>query len=464
LDSKNVLLVAPRLNDPRIQTEMYPSGALLLMGTMLSNLGHNVKIVHMATDHVAPFQLEKILSSFKPDIVGLTVNTFQTASAKQVSRIVKNINKDILVVIGGPHPSALGVKTFNDFHYVDIVVVGEGEHTFLDIVDGKKDLEEISGICYTSKMNKPRPLAKDLDYIPLPNLDLVDITRFIGASPIGAYPSMYIMASRGCPFCCTFCNKSVWGNTVRFRKPELIIKEIEWLHQRYGIKEIYFQDDTFNLNREWTERIFSLIIDHELNKEIVYKTPFRVNERLVDKELLQLAKDAGFWMIFYGVESGNQRMLDSMKKGITVAEIRRAFELTHEVGIKTIASFILGMPGETEQSIKDSVNLLKVLKTEYFGFSYAMPFPETELTETLIEKNHILETDYDKYSGQCIVRTDSLTREELISYYVHYIKKEAIKMKLEHMTLWEKIRKGVKHPILSLQIIGERVKEKEKSF
>lgn len=104
-------------------------------------------------------------------------------------------------------------------------------------------------------MNELRPPAKNLDYIPLPNLDLVDFNKnkFIGAKPVGALPSMHIMATRECPFHCTFCNKSVWVHTVRFRKPELILEEIKWLHEKYGVKEIFFQDDTFNLNRKWAE-------------------------------------------------------------------------------------------------------------------------------------------------------------------------------------------------------------------
>lgn len=415
--TKKVLLICPAQNY-RAKCEMYPSGALVLIGTMLHNLRHDVRIVHMEADRLGLAELTGVVSGFEPDIVGITINTFQTKSAKEISRCIKEVNRKIFVVVGGPHPSALKTKIFNDFPYVDIAVIGEGEHTFIEIVEGK-NLEEIKGICHDHKINEPRPLAKNLNYIPLPNLDLVGFNedKFVGAHPVGARPTMYIMASRGCPFQCTFCNKSVWGNTVRLRKPELIIEEIKWLHEKYGIKEIFFQDDTFNLNREWAEKVFTLIIDNRLNKNIIYKTPFRANERLVDKELLELAKEAGFWLIFYGVESGNQEMLNRMKKGLTIQELKRAFELTHSVGLKTIGSFIIGMPGENRETIKDTFSLLKELKPYVAGCSVTTPFSDTEFEKTVVEKGHLLERNYDHYRyGKCVVRTDELTKEDL-EYY-----------------------------------------------
>ncbi len=415
---KNVLLIKPLENNLSKQVDMYPSGALVLIGTMLDKLGHNIKIIHMASEALGLLELKNIIITFKPDIVGITINTFQTKSAKEISKIVKEVDENILVVVGGPHPSALKIKIFNSFPCVDVVVVGEGEHTFLEIVEGK-DLKEIKGICFDNKINEPRPRAKDLDYIPLPNLDLVGFNenKFVGVLPVGAQPSMYIMASRGCPYQCTFCNKSIWGNTTIFRKPEMILKEIKWLHEKYGIKEIFFQDDTSNLNRKWTEQIFKLIIDNKLNKDIMYKIAFRADEKLVDEELLRLAKKAGFWLIFYGVESGNQEMLNMMKKGLTVEEIKRAFRLTHKVGLKTIASFIIGLPGENKKTLEDTFSLWKELKPYVTGYSPVIPFPGTELEKDIIKKGHLLVTDYDEYSpDKFIIRTDDLTKEDL-EYY-----------------------------------------------
>lgn len=436
--TKRILLVSP-LENTLFRTDMYPSGALILMGTMLNNMGYEIKIIHMASDKIGVSELKNIIVDFEPGIVGITINTFQTKFSKQISKMVKEIDKNILVVVGGPHPSALKLKIFDDFPFVDIVVYGEGELTFLEIIEGNS-LKEIKGICYDNKINEPRPRHKDLDYIPLPNLDLVgfDGKKFTGAEPVSAHPSMYIMASRGCPYQCTFCNKSVWGNTAIFRKPESIVREIEWLHEKYGIKEIFFQDDTFNLNRNWAETILHLIIDRGLNKHIIYRAPFRANENLVDEELLRLAKEAGFWLIFYGVESGNQEMLNRIKKCITVKELKRAFELTHKVGLKTIGSFIIGMPGEDETTIRDTFNLWKELKPYEVGFSPAIPFPETEFEKVIIEKGHLLVKDYDEYSPDSfIVRTDKLAKEDL----EYYRSKITIQIILAKITIKNLIRK-----------------------
>ena len=396
-----------------VKDEMYPSGALILIGSMLHNPGHSVKIVHMTAEKIGLSELRDIVVSFKPDIAGITMNTFQTKSAKEITKLIKEVHNVTLVVVGGPHPSALRERLFEEFPYVDVVVVGEGEHTFLEIVEGR-DLCDIRGICYRGHSNPPRPLAENLDHIPLPNLDLVDINRFTGAHPTGANPTMFIMASRGCPFNCIFCNKSVFGSTVRLREPDSVIREIKWLRDKYGVREIFFLDDTFNINRKWAEEIFNLIIANSLNKDIIYKTPFRANAHIVDEELLKLARKAGFWLIFYGVESGNQAMLDRMKKGLTLGEIKRAFKLTHEAGLKTIASFIFGLPGETEKTFQETLDLCRELKPYVRGLSVAIPFPGSEFEKIVLRKGHLLRTSYDEYMPNVVIaRTDDLTEENL---------------------------------------------------
>ncbi len=408
---KKILLINPPQNVP--YKGMYPSGALILIGTMCYNQGHNIKIVDGSVDTINIKELKQIVSSFNPDIVGITINTFQTKFAKLWLKAIKETNNNIITVIGGPHPSALGLEIFNDFSHADISVIGEGEFTFLEIVDGK-NLDEIKGICYNGKINELRPSTTNLDHIPLPNLDLVNLDKYNG---IGQGNSMFIMSSRGCPFHCIYCNKSVFGTKIRFRDPNKIINEIKWMHEKYGIKEIYFQDDTFNLNRKWIVEILTLIIDNNLNTDISYQAQFRANKNLVDEKLLELAKDANFKRIFYGVESGNQEMLDRMQKGLTIDEIKRAFKLTHNAGLNTIAAFIIGLPGENKITIQDTLNLWKELKPFYSGFTIATPFPNTVFEKSIIEKKHLLNAHYDNYRcGGSYIRTDELTRTEL-EYY-----------------------------------------------
>jgi anaerobic magnesium-protoporphyrin IX monomethyl ester cyclase len=413
-----ILLVCPQGNIPN-SIEGYPSGALLLLGSMLKAKGHKVSIVQMINDRVDILGIEERVREFKPDIVGITMNTYQTKSARQISQAVKKISRQIMVVTGGPHPSALKLNTFRDFPDIDVVVYGEGEETFNEIVDGKS-LSEVNGICYGETINPPRHFIQDFDYIPLPNLDLIGgkegLKRYHGPYPRGPMPSMFIMASRGCFGKCKFCNTPIfWGSRVRTRKPEAIVNEIDWLHRNYGVREIYFQDDTFNANKKWAETVLNLIIERGLNREVSYRLCFRVNEPLITYELLKLAKRANVWMIFYGTENGNQEMLKSMGKNIKIAEIERAFRMTHEVGIKTITSFLIGNIGETKKTVYDSIALAKRLKPYVAGFSIAIPFPDTALRVEMKINGHLLEENYDLYGAdQCVTRTIELTSQQMI--------------------------------------------------
>lgn len=414
-----ILLVCPQGNIPGT-AEGYPSGALLLLGSMLHERGHAVSIVQMAADRVDVPAIEQKVQEFKPDIAGITMNTYQTRSAREVARAVKKVSKHILVVTGGPHPSALKLDTFKYFPDIDVVVCGEGEESFMEIVEGKP-LPEIKGVCYEGTINPPRPFIENFDYIPRPNLDLIGgregIKRFIGPYPRGPMPSMFIMASRGCFGKCKFCNTPVfWGSKVRARNPGAVVEEIEWLHRAYGISEIYFQDDTFNANKRWAETVLNTIIEKGLNSDISYRLCFRVNAPLITRELLQLAKHANVWMIFIGSENGNQEMLKAMGKKITIKEIERAFRMTHETGIKTTTSFLIGNIGETKKTVYDSIALAKRLKPYVAGFSMAIPFPDTALRDEMIQKGHLLVDDYDLYSAdKCVIRTDELTPEDMMN-------------------------------------------------
>lgn len=413
---RRILLVSPSRNYP-MRDEMYPSGALLMLGSLLRRQGHNVRVVHMIADKVRSKEYFEILKDFQPDIVGFTVATYQTIMTRYLSTLTKSYNKDIVIVVGGPHPSALKEKLLNDFPDVDISVYGEGENAMSNIaVD--YPLSDIDGICYRSgsevKINPPEPLMMELDSLPLPDRSLVDFRRYHGLFPVGQRPSMFIMSSRGCPFSCSFCSKSVYGNTLRLRSPQSIMAELELLYRDWGVREIHFGDDTFNANRAWADELLDLIIKYGYHRKMSFRVALRVNWKILDMELLKHLKAAGVWFVYYGVENGSQSMLDHMKKGITVEEVERAFKLTHTVGIRTEAFFIIGLPGETRQTVESSVNLYKKIKPFWGGFSRAMPFPDTTFTREVMESGHLLCDSYDALNpSSMLVRTEALTAKEL---------------------------------------------------
>jgi len=226
------------------------------------------------------------------------------------------------------------------------------------------------------------------------------------------------MASRGCPFNCIFCNTPVfWGKKVRYRSPKLVMDEIIFLHRHYGIKEMFFQDDTFNLNHEWAEEIFDRIISEELNQTMCFKICCRVNEKLFTQKFLDKAKEAGVWNIFFGIESGCQSILDAMKKGITLAEIERAIIMTNKAHIRSQCSLIIGMPGESHSTINQTIGFMNKIQASAAGYCYACPFPLTEFDKIVTEKGHKKEMDYADYAyGIVMTRTDDLGYHDLETY------------------------------------------------
>lgn len=423
-----ILLVSPRSNGggyPK-QSEMYPNGALLLLGTIVEDQSNKVRILHMGAEGITYPDFQAYVRGFKPDLVGITCVTFQAEEAGHLTKIIKKISKDIKVVIGGPHPSALGSKALDEFPLADAIVIGEGELSFLQIVEG---LVEPKGLIINDRLE-----SKSLGMLPVPNLDLIDLRLFTGAYPPGPKPGMFVMGSRGCPFSCTFCSKAVFGKEVRYRNPLHVAYEMHHLVKDWGIKEIFLQDDTFNLNRRWAEELLFQIRQYNLHKRVLFRTPCRVNEGLIDLKLLREMKETNFWLIFYGVESGNQEMLNSMCKGTTLGEIKKAFNLTHKVGIKTEASFIIGLPGETPETINDSIKLWREIKPHWTSFSRAIPFPGTDLERIVKAKGHL--TARHISPGKTLVRTNQMTSLQLEEWAV----------KLEKMVSREKMKALLLHP------------------
>ncbi len=381
-----ILLVAPEFNSGKRLPET-PSRALLILGTLAKQRGHEVKIAHL--------DIDTIDWNWKPDVVGITINTFQVRSAREVVKLARM--NGARIIIGGPHAKYWRWHMDGE---VNKIVEGEGENQFLEFIGEKPDILSI-------------------DDIPIPDYSIVNLDKFGGVAPVGIVPSLAIMASRGCPFQCTFCNTPLfWGKQVRYRKPQLVVDEVELLHKRWGINEIFFQDDTMNLNHEWAFALFNELILRKLSKEMLFKIDCRVNEKLLTKEFLQLAKKAGVWNIFYGIESGSQYMLDRMKKGITIPEIKRAIALTKEVGILQQCSFIIGMPGESLKTLEETDDLLKEIRPSSYGWCYACPFPGTELDKEVSAKEHKVKVDYDQYTyGNVYCRTDILDYDEIKSFH-----------------------------------------------
>ncbi len=423
---KVVLINSNTRDTGEVWTTLPPLGPLYIASYLIKH-GHEVRFIDADVDDMDHEQIRKIVEEERPGLIGITMNIIMVKAAYELSQFLKQ-HLNIPIVVGGPYPSAVVEKVFEECGDIDFVVYGEGEETVLDLVrslDGGGKFFEVAGIAYRVDgeihINKARQYIKDLDTIPFPAFELIeDISKYKGTYPAGDTPSTVIFGSRGCPFSCSFCNDSVWRSRNRKRSPENVVDEIAELKEKYRVREIFFQDDTLNLDRKWFEKICDLIIERGLNKDISFKAPFRADRKLVDEALLKKARRAGFWMLFYGIESGDPRILSTVCKGLSLEEVERAFRLTRKAGIRTFGSFMVGNLEENKDSIEKSLAFFKKIDPDYGGFAIATPFPGTAFYNDGLKKGLLQEYDFKTFRfGKAVVNTGYLSPEEVEELHSH---------------------------------------------
>lgn len=345
-----------------------------------------------------------------PDIVGISVMTPKYGSALNVSRLVKEFDRDIPVVWGGVHPTILPDETIKN-EDVDIIVRAEGEYTFLDLIENLERPNKVIGITYKENgkiiHNPNRPLIENLDELPFP-------ARHLILEKGNYYPEAFgnIFASRGCPYNCIFCaSYKVWTKKVRYRSPENVVDEIKEIKKRYKTKRFTFEDDSFTLNKKLVSDICNLLIKEKLN--ITWATETRAN--LVTSDLIKKMKSAGCEDITIGVESGDEGTLKKIKKGITIEQIKNASRILKENKIRFDAFFMIGFPWETKKEIDKTVSLMNELDPRVAVFSVVTPYPGTELydicrSEGLIPENIDWSTFFHQSPDMYL--TKNLTKEE----------------------------------------------------
>jgi radical SAM superfamily enzyme YgiQ (UPF0313 family) len=280
-----------------------------------------------------------------------------------------------------------------------------------------------------------RKTLADVDSLPFPAYHLLDtLEPYSSSTQDDDYTA--VLSSRGCPFKCTFC---AYGNEpCRFRSPENVVAELEYLKEKHGMKSFLFFDDTFTLQKRRAIRICELMIDKGLSLD--WTTCTRVN--LIDREILDLMKRSGCHEIAFGIESGSPTVLRNVKKGVTTDDMRKAAMLCKEAGILFSALVIIGLPGETKDTIQESVDLMKEIDPFYTQFTFAVPFPNTEMYSYYKENDLILTDDWSRYCpiGEPIVRTEALTREQLIelrkSAYLQLLLRPGYLIRKVRLTDW----------------------------
>jgi radical SAM superfamily enzyme YgiQ (UPF0313 family) len=411
--------------------------------------GAEVKILDYIVNRYTPEKLKAELDAFQPDAVGATSVTLNFYGAADIVRMAKRHNPDIVTMMGGPHVSFDAENTLKAYPEIDLIVRGEGEKTIAELTPQLKDRKnwaEIRGLAFRQNgqltMTEDREFIEDLDSLPLPARRLLPLSRY---QALG-YP-ISIITSRGCPYSCIFCQgRRMVGKKIRKRSAALIVDEIEHILS-YGINRINVADDLFASDKAKVKEVCGEIQKRGLS--FTWSAFARVNT--VDRETLQTMKDTGCDSVSFGVESGNPEMLKRIRKKITLDQVRQAVRLCTEVGMIAHTSFIVGLPGETVETLEETKQFAGSLGSLY-GYHFLSPFPGTTVREEVDQYDlEILTHDWSRYdANSAIVKTSRLSPEQINAFVAEYDR--------EIDEVWEKqvqgYRENTNTPYENLQVEG----------
>ncbi len=424
------LLVFPRFK--------YPSGdpplGVAYLAAVLRERGLDVDIFD-ATFLREPLEaLREQLQAEQYDLVGLSMLTSMIEDAVAVADVVRDVSPETLIVAGGPHPTVAPEHTL-DLGVFDAVMLGEGEETLPRLIESGLQLEDQPGIWYQRGeeivKNERAPVVADLDALPFPAWDVLDMDSYLSlwyqldAVRYGVRGTS-IMASRGCPYRCTYCQPTlgtIFGRAVRRRSPESLVAEAAELKARYDIEGLMWLDDTFLLDRRWMRRLCEQFIEADL--DLIWGCNVRAD--VCDRSSLKIMKEAGLRMVHVGIESASQRVLDDIyDKGITIEQVRETTHMAKDLGLKVRGYFMMGAPTETEKEVRASIDLANELPLDDVTFSITTPLPHTRLYD--MTRDQIAEDfshfDYYKtavYDSDTVLpakKLDWLRRLAYIKFYL----------------------------------------------
>lgn len=348
-------------------------------------------------------KIHELVADFQ-SVIGISVLTTVFQVVKTLCARIRAEFPDITIVLGGPHCTALPERTLFEIKEADIACVGEGELIFAEIMmtPEKKDWQDIKGICFRNNKGivrtQLRDFIKNIDEIPPPARHLLPMSKYHLTVSRVAKQSSYcptIIVARGCPFKCTYCSRT-FGKSLRMHSIARIISEILMLIEYYDVKQINIEADTLTANKRFLNELCQALIDNGLNKRIKWTCESRVDT--VDEESLRLMKRAGCWQISYGVETGNQRLLDQINKSVTIEQIKNAFALAKKMGITVRGFFMLGLPSETREESINTINFAKELDPLWAQFTITVPYPGTKMFDDLRKSGEIKTLDWSLYN------------------------------------------------------------------
>lgn len=401
----------------KIDRALPPLG-LACIASYLESKNLEVGILDLQAEDMDRSQLQDYLNKARPDFIGITSTTVEIESALNLARLSKEILPDVKVIFGGAHASILPDEVLLNPE-IDFVIRGEGEYTLCELINAKDGLSGISGLSYKVDgrviHNPPREVIKDLDEMPWPAYHLLPVSRY--RPSLGNYkrmPAISMVATRGCPGRCTFCYTGISGKKIRTRSAVNLVSEIKLLQREYGIKEISFYDDTFTAFKENIKDFCRRLIEEKIR--VTWSCMSRVDS--VDKEMLQLMKKSGCHQVGYGLESASPEILRNIGKPMSRDLVKMVVKLTREAGIDARAMFMLGNPGETEDTLKETINFAIELCPDIVIFNITTPYPGTQMYDWAKKNGYLLNLEWDKYDLSNIVMSlPSVSPETVQCYY-----------------------------------------------
>lgn len=382
------------------------------IAAVLRERGFDCEVIDAKMEGLPPKRVaERVAVAGGVALVGITAMTHEIALAHEIATLIKRRREETIITVGGTHASAQPRQTLEEFENFDFACFNEGEETFGEFaaaIEKGTARQDIKGLAWRDGceifVNEPRDWISELDNLPLPAWDLFPATK--------TYP---VISTRGCPHKCIFCMRML-GENVRFRSNEKVLAELHWLVEKHGARTVLFRDENFGLKRNDTMEFLERMIADGLHRRLRWSCQLRAS--VSDPELFREMRKAGCFEVGFGVESGNQEILQEISKGITLEQVRNAIGAAKSAGLKTAAFFIIGHPNETRETAAETVNFAASLNPTRISVGIMVPYPGTRIAEMAArgEGNYKLISrnwkDFDKYLGNSL-ELENLTRKEM---------------------------------------------------
>jgi len=391
--SMRVIFICPRFSYYYARTPYIPLG-IAYLASSIADIADDIVCIDGQILSDDDYE-KRILDIRGDDIVCISATLLQLKEAGRITDLIKTRSPKTKILVGGYGPHSLSVQELFGVAGFDVFVIGEGERTLRSLIQcltGGGCLENIPGIVFRTRgdivaSKKTASPLSDIDSILPPNRDLFDVQRYLERwRESTGTTSVHIIASRGCPFRCLFCDKSVTGRSYRIREPRLIVDEMEEVWHRYKPDDLFLFDDLFTLSKDRVIEVCTEILKRNLRFN--WSAQGRVGT--VDSQTLSFMKEAGCSELLFGVESGSDKILSFLEKGFARDEVIHTFEACHKAGLPAGAYLIVGIPGERKEDIDLTIDLVRTIRPSLLNFSFLTPFPNTELhriTSQWIEKD-----------------------------------------------------------------------------